>query len=64
MPKSYYVSSLCVGCGACRSVCPAHCISCVRPPMVIDAAVCTGCGRCAAACPRRAILICGEEASS
>lgn len=51
----YFISDVCVGCGGCRSVCPAGCISGVSHPLVIDTGKCVRCGRCFSACPLRAI---------
>ncbi len=44
----------CIGCQACREVCPTGCIS-GESPRTIDPAHCIHCGNCADACPVGAV---------
>lgn len=46
----------CVGCGACKDVCPQEAISEEDGVCVIDADSCAGCGICADTCPNEAIV--------
>lgn len=52
---AYKISSECVMCGACESVCPVSAISAGSSQYVIDASLCTDCGACEATCPVSAI---------
>lgn len=45
----------CVGCGACKTVCPKHCIS-KGKPYTIDSKKCIGCGACTKRCWRGLIV--------
>ena len=45
----------CVGCGACKEVCPVDAISEVNGTCMIDASLCVACGACAGFCPVEAI---------
>ena len=47
-------SRKCIGCQACREVCPTGCIS-GESPRAIDPAHCIHCGNCADACPVGAV---------
>ena len=48
---------LCVGCGACASVCPEGAISLPHSKAEISAEECIGCGECLTVCPEKAIDI-------
>ena len=48
------VIGCCIGCGACKTVCPTGAIQ-VTDVAEIDANVCIGCGACAGRCPMAAI---------
>ncbi|MDF2635187.1 MAG: 4Fe-4S ferredoxin iron-sulfur binding protein [Pelosinus sp.] len=50
----YKISSECISCGACASVCPVEAISEGDAQYVIDEK-CIDCGSCAATCPVGAI---------
>lgn len=52
---AYKISSACVSCGACASVCPANAISQGDSTYVIDPDACLDCGTCADTCPNGAI---------
>ena len=50
------ITEKCVGCGACRRVCPVDCIDgAVKVKHNIDTKRCTHCGQCIQACPVNAI---------
>ena len=49
-------TSLCVGCGECKSACPCDAIEIVDNVAVVSDD-CAGCGCCADACPAGAITI-------
>lgn len=51
----YKISSRCIGCGKCLSVCPQNCIDLSRTPAVIDQNRCLHCGNCVPVCPAGAI---------
>lgn len=44
----------CIGCGACREICPVGCIADALP-RAIDPSHCIHCGNCAEVCPVRAV---------
>ena len=48
---------LCVGCGACASVCPEGAISLPDGKALISSGECIGCGECLTVCPEKAIDI-------
>ena len=53
---SFTIADACVGCGACKKVCPAGAISgSVKTKHSIDQNVCVKCGACVAACKFKAI---------
>lgn len=45
----------CIGCGRCRSVCPASAITVENNKSKIDHKLCLGCGECLTVCPVKAI---------
>ncbi len=49
------ISSDCISCGSCQSVCPVDAIKEGESQFVIDADACIDCGACAAQCPVNAI---------
>lgn len=50
------ITKKCIGCGACKRVCPVDCIEGERKSRhYIDYTRCTHCGQCVAACPVNAI---------
>lgn len=50
-------ASKCLGCGACKKVCPRKAIN---GDFTIDRALCDNCGECAKYCPTDAKAVCGE----
>ncbi len=54
MKKQYIITEGCVACGACKTICPKHCIS-KGNPYVIDKKQCIGCGLCVSRCWRQVI---------
>lgn len=52
--KIYYITEDCVGCGACKTICPKHCIS-KGVPYQIKERACIGCGLCVTRCWRKVI---------
>ncbi|MCI2057803.1 MAG: 4Fe-4S binding protein [Oscillibacter sp.] len=53
---AYKITSACVSCGSCASVCPAGAISQGDTSYVIDADACLSCGSCCDTCPNGAIV--------
>lgn len=51
----------CLGCGACRQVCPAGGIGLQDGKAAVDRARCRRCGACANACPTQALRLVGKE---
>jgi len=52
---AHVISSECISCGACESVCPVEAISQGDDQFVIDPETCTDCGNCVEVCPVGAI---------
>ena len=48
---------ICIGCGACASICPVGAIKLVKGKAQIDQTKCIKCGACASFCPVSAITI-------
>ncbi|MGL4993508.1 MAG: [FeFe] hydrogenase, group A [Bacteroidales bacterium] len=52
-----HVTEKCIGCGACKRVCPVDCISGEKKQRhFIHTKICTHCGQCIQACPVNAIV--------
>lgn len=51
---AYKISDDCLGCGACKAICPVEAIT-EGSPYKIDENKCIECGACAAQCPVSAI---------
>ena len=55
--RQYAVNDACVGCGACKRVCPVNAVSgSAKQKHVIDAQKCVRCGACFTACKFKAII--------
>lgn len=54
-------SVLCVGCGACRQVCPAGCHQLLEDRHVFDNQHCQKCMACVQACSYGALEVCGKK---
>ncbi len=54
-------SKLCIGCGACASICPVNAIKLVNGKAQINKDKCIRCGACQQFCPVSAIDINKEE---
>lgn len=54
-------SNLCIGCGACASICPVNAIKLVNGKAQINKEKCIHCGACQQFCPVGAIDINKEE---
>ncbi|MDO5033588.1 MAG: 4Fe-4S binding protein [Eubacteriales bacterium] len=52
---AHVISSECIMCGSCESVCPVSAISAGDSQYVIDPETCIDCGACAGVCPVEAI---------
>ncbi len=61
-PEILFDEQKCIGCEACRAVCPGGAID-FADPSRIRRALCEGCGRCAEACPTLAATLCGRRMS-
>ncbi len=51
----FILAKSCIGCGACRDVCPGDAITVVDGKAKLDAAKCIGCASCIAACKNNAV---------
>lgn len=56
-------SSVCLHCGTCIAVCPAHAVSSKSGQIHIDHHLCTGCLQCVRECPEHALTPEGEKKS-
>ena len=59
-----FFSDLCIHCGKCSSVCPAHAHDFIGMKTDFDRDRCLGCGLCALNCPSGALVQAGKEMSS
>ena len=55
--SGYFVTEICIGCGACQSDCPQSCINFTNGKAVIRQQNCLHCGNCAAVCPVGAVIV-------
>lgn len=60
MRKRYVITKECVACGACKTICPKHCIS-KGQPFIIKQDQCIGCGLCVSRCWRNVIKLTQSE---
>jgi uncharacterized Fe-S center protein len=51
----YIIMKNCIGCGACRDICPQNAISLVTAKAVLDPQKCIGCASCIAVCKSDAV---------
>ena len=61
LPEFFYNEALCIGCGACQSVCPAGAHALSSGEHRIDRDACVGCMACARACPSGALEACAAD---
>lgn len=54
--EGYYITSNCIGCRTCETVCPQVCIDFTVMPAVIEQTHCLHCGNCKTICPKNAIV--------
>lgn len=54
--EGYYITSNCMGCRTCETVCPQACIDFTVMPAVIEQVHCLHCGNCKTVCPKNAIV--------
>lgn len=59
MKKQYRITKDCVACGACKTICPKHCIS-KGNPYYIKQSQCIKCGLCVSRCWRQVIKLVEE----
>ncbi len=60
-PRLLYYQNRCVGCGACRAICP---VGAVRADFTVDNETCLCCGKCETICPADARAVCGRTYDS
>ena len=53
----YHVTGACIGCGLCKNVCPADCITVVEGKAIHSPGKCQTCMACIHACPTKAIQL-------
>ena len=58
-PQLMFAENLCIKCGQCQMICPAH-----HTPEGYAQEGCTACGRCAEGCPNEALTVCGRRVSA
>lgn len=54
--KKYFITDKCVGCKACKNVCPQNCIDFTTIPAEIHQKNCLHCGNCMEVCPKKAVV--------
>lgn len=54
--QGYEISTDCIGCGTCGTVCPQNCIDFSVTPAVIIQKNCLRCGNCMTSCPLHAVI--------
>lgn len=54
--EGYYITSACIGCHACETVCPQNCIDFRFTPAVVRQENCLHCGNCLKICPQSAVI--------
>lgn len=54
--EGYEITQKCIGCKACKTVCPQNCIDFTVTPTVIRTENCLHCGNCLAVCPQKAVV--------
>ncbi len=54
--EGYFITSACIGCRICESVCPQSCIDFTGTAALIRQGNCLHCGNCMKACPQNAIV--------
>ena len=59
--RGYEITKKCIGCKACRIVCPQNCINFTVIPAVIKQKNCLHCGNCFTVCPQKAVVRRGED---
>lgn len=54
--KGYEITKKCIGCKACKTVCPQDCIDFTAAPAVIKQEHCLHCGNCLKVCLQKAVV--------
>lgn len=57
--SGYEITKECIGCKACKTVCPQDCIDFTVVPAVIKQNNCLHCGNCLMVCPQKAVVLKG-----
>jgi len=56
VPLAHRIVSGCIGCGACKKICPTSAITGVMKELhIIDRTLCIDCGSCGRVCPKTAV---------
>lgn len=56
MREGFQITDACIGCRACKSVCPQNCIDFSTLPATIKQENCLHCGNCLTGCPQQAVI--------